>query len=276
MDMRSSVLIVAIYCGLSVTAVLLVVTGYHLYVRPSAESQIRSLAGNPLERRGPTAQESALRRAQQRQAFQNALRRIEELRRLLDKKDALLRDKSQLLDKRTKEYLELKKETDQYFGLVVDMVAPRSWVGTGVTGAEQQDQATASLAEIGRLRQESTGNDVVDQTLEAALVQAEWELQQAYAEIARTQSATVAQLQTNVQSAAENVLVEIGEPAIGPLSRALADERVEVRRWAAVMLGQIGAHAIEATDALITATRDEDEGVRSAARQALVQIENDF
>ena len=276
MDLRSSVLVVAIYCALAVTAVLLVVTGYRWYVRPFAEAHLRSVAVDSPElsqQQASRARGADPRAAHRRQAYELALRRIEELRRLLDQKDALLRDKMELINKRTQEYQQLKKQTDQYVGWLSDMVAQSSW---DTAGGSPQQQATANLAGIDGLQQELTSSSIADKTLEAALTQAEWELQQAYAEIALAQSLGLAGQQAALQTAAEGILVEIGRPAIQPLTAALADSRVAVRRWAAGMLGAIGAPAIEATDALIAATRDDDEQVRTAARRALVQIENDF
>jgi hypothetical protein len=45
-----------------------------------------------------------------------------------------------------------------------------------------------------------------------------------------------------------------------------------VRAQAAETLGMLGAHAQEATDTLEALTRDTDEGVAAAAKEALAKI----
>ena len=73
-----------------------------------------------------------------------------------------------------------------------------------------------------------------------------------------------------VRGSAANALVEIGEPAVRPLIKALRDEDVEVRWNAAAALGKIGDR--RAVKPLIKALKDDDIIVRLFAAGALGDI----
>jgi len=68
-------------------------------------------------------------------------------------------------------------------------------------------------------------------------------------------------------NAAAAVLVRVGTPAVGPLVRSLEDGSVQERRWAPLILSQIGDEG--AVEPLVAALDDEDPGVRIAAAHAL-------
>jgi HEAT repeat protein len=75
--------------------------------------------------------------------------------------------------------------------------------------------------------------------------------------------------QTTRLTAAE-ALVQMGAPVVGPLIEALADGVRQVRSNAARVLGDIGD--VRAVGPLIAGLSDRNEGVRIAARDALVEI----
>jgi HEAT repeat protein len=68
-------------------------------------------------------------------------------------------------------------------------------------------------------------------------------------------------------------LVDIGKPAIVPaLGDALGDSRVEIRRAAARVLGQLGRNAKAAVPALTGALKDKDDEVLGSVALTLAQI----
>lgn len=71
----------------------------------------------------------------------------------------------------------------------------------------------------------------------------------------------------DVRETAVAALAGIGPPASGPLSKALKDQHVTIRKNAAEILGKIGDKG--ATEPLVAALEDEDAGVRAAAAEAL-------
>jgi HEAT repeat protein len=72
---------------------------------------------------------------------------------------------------------------------------------------------------------------------------------------------------------ARESLVEIGEPAVAPLIKALADPSEDLRWQAARTLSKIGSPA--AGPALVKALEDEDFGVRWLAAQGLIGLKRE-
>ncbi|MCE2489888.1 MAG: HEAT repeat domain-containing protein [Anaerolineae bacterium] len=69
-----------------------------------------------------------------------------------------------------------------------------------------------------------------------------------------------------------SALIRIGAPAVGGLTKALADARPAVRRAAAKALGKIGHADADALQALDAALKDEDAAQRRFAAQALGRL----
>ncbi len=67
-------------------------------------------------------------------------------------------------------------------------------------------------------------------------------------------------------------LGRIASPAVAPVAELLKDPRPEVRYWAAISLGEMGAAARSAVPALQAATNDNDSSVRNYASAALRKI----
>ena len=74
----------------------------------------------------------------------------------------------------------------------------------------------------------------------------------------------------DVRRAATEALVKIGQPAVALLLKVLTDPNSNIRRVAAEVLGNIGDQ--KATDLLLKALEDIDKGVGRAAAAALVKI----
>ena len=67
-------------------------------------------------------------------------------------------------------------------------------------------------------------------------------------------------------------LVKMGAEAVPHLSAALKDDDVELRRYAAELLGEIGPAARQAIPDLVAALKDQNREVRNCAAQALNKI----
>lgn len=75
------------------------------------------------------------------------------------------------------------------------------------------------------------------------------------------------------QAAANDALMRLGADAVPILTESLKNPRPEVREWAAMVLGEIGADAGEALRALHEAEADPDPRVRTAATRAIAAID---
>ena len=80
---------------------------------------------------------------------------------------------------------------------------------------------------------------------------------------------------TDVGLSAAMALGKMGEDAVGPLVRCLADKKPRVRRLAAFALGEIGPDAKGAVAPLIEQLKDGDRSVRWYAARALGRIGSD-
>jgi HEAT repeat protein len=123
--------------------------------------------------------------------------------------------------------------------------------------------------------------DVPGEVLLKALGDSSWRVRKAAAQLAldapaddRVLDALVAALgaqdNAGLRNAATEVLVQIGPPAVEPVSRLLRSGDSDERKFAADILGEIGQP--EATDALLAALEDADENVRGAAAEALGRL----
>lgn len=277
MHVRNSALIVTVYFLFATVVALVGYTVFRSHHRPAVEL-FPALARQQPTRVPPPrreARDSVFFRSR-RQSLEEATRRIDQLQRWLDETNARLQEKEALLEKKTAEYETLKTETDQYLAFAAEMLTQASNRGEDSGATQNEAQVTASRAEMERMAGELSNSESLEQSVDVELAAAQWELDQVYAQLAQQQLSTLIEAQESVQAEATIVLIDIGAPAVPHLANALTDERANIRRWSAVVLAGIGADAIGAVDALMVATRDPDEGVREAAKQALTRIEEDI
>jgi HEAT repeat protein len=197
------------------------------------------------------------------------------LQSLLDQKTALLKKKIALLEQKEAEHRTLRSELDAAIELLDTL-----------SGEVPADPATPPHkpnerlhGELEALRVEADKNKASASSQQAELTWLQAELTATDAKIAEWQQEATAELNALRQhrEALEVVitatLVRIGEPAVPVLLEHLGDSRGAVRRWAATMLGAMGAPAKAATPSLIESLGDQDPEVRVAVKQALERIE---
>jgi HEAT repeat protein len=149
---------------------------------------------------------------------------------------------------------------------------PDANLAEGDTEAERVD---ATLLDAAALREELNKARLLENALSEEVEQLQAEILAAETAItrlqedARRQSEQLLADERLMREVAEETLVRIGEPAIPALLEALKDESPAVRRWAALVLADLGPAAPGAVGPLMDALADGDESVRLAAAQAL-------
>lgn len=200
---------------------------------------------------------------------------IERLQKLLLDKTALLEKKNQLLEQKTAEQRALESDLDEALGTLEVFVATQ-WLRGDAQTSEQEAELQVELE---RLRDERNRSTQLAEQMENDLDALRAELVATDENIAQLQQ--LSELETTVllaemqtfQTVASDALAGLGVEAVPALVELLADPRPRIRRWAAAVLGEVGAPASEAVPALLEAQRDEDPTVRLAARSALDRIQ---
>jgi hypothetical protein len=281
MDTRSSSLVVGLYV-LAALAIGGVVAGLFLnrasrleadLARQSAEAQEASAGGTSYLRRNAISRQEFL--------AAEAAAEIERLRKQLDEKNRALEARTAALRQRTAEYQKLQRDFDTAADLVLQSLEPYapaevSPPETVVAEGEPAPTPAESLPlDAAALREELNKARLLENALSEEVEQLQAEVLAAEAAIARLrenaqrQSELVLDDERLMREAASETLVRIGEPAIPALLEALKDESPTVRRWAALVLAELGPAAPGAIGPLMDALADGDESVRLAAAQAL-------
>jgi hypothetical protein len=202
---------------------------------------------------------------------------IKRLQALLDQKTELLERKTALLEKKTAEQVRLRKQLDE--AIVVLEVMADDISQNGEATDEDMGRNGGLHQNLERLREQRYENETQEQQHEEEFKLLITELAATDEEIAllRQQSEMeFSQLLAEkeaFEAVASRALVSIGAESVPVLVDYLTDQRAEIRRWAALVLGDIGPEANEAIPALIHASSsDDDPAVREAARQSLDSI----
>ncbi len=214
----------------------------------------------------------------------------EHLRQSLDEKTRLLEERTALLKQRSTEYLKLKQQFDEASALLLQLltdaqtrkapnasnVPPAEDAGELPT-ADEEPILVVTPEEVARMREDLNRAQILEAGLAAEVDLLQAEVLAAESEIARLQQEARTQAEQlladerQLREVAEAALVRLGEPAVPLLVEALRDESPEVRRWAALVLADMGP-APAAIAPLMDALNDSDEEVRAAAAQALRAI----
>lgn len=279
MDARNSILLVTACTMIGAVTALLGYAGYRNFRGLDTQVQIPAVSPQrPTGRRfRPQAEDTAaFLLSQRRKQFEETMRKLDALQQLLEKKTALLEEKEALLRKRTAECEMLRKESDQYLGLVFEVLAAGTYPDLGGERSGDDERVAASRAELERLTAGLSQGEQRDSELEAELIEVRRELDEANAELVEAQVSAFLRSQESVQSRADEALIAIGPAAVPYLVEALTDEQATTRKWAVELLGRIGADAAPAKDALWVVAEDQDLDVRQAALDALARIEEGF
>lgn len=221
--------------------------------------------GSDLGSRVPASEQLYLQRAQ-----------IRRLQTLLDQKTNLLQQKTALLDQKNAEHQALRAELDDAIELLEVLAAEVAGRDSPSPAGRRTDEQLQ--AELERLREESEKSRTVAEQQQRELDRLKDELGVTDLGItqleqqAATEFNALAADQDAFEAVVSETLVRIGADAVPALVYQLAHPRANVRRWAAVMLGELGSTGREAIPPLQEALKDKDAGVRDAAQRALEKV----
>jgi HEAT repeat protein len=202
---------------------------------------------------------------------------IERLQRLLDQKTALLDRKTSLLNEKTAEQLALQAELDGAIDLLEVLAAQLAF-------QEEVPRSTNSgnnqlKTEVERLRADSDKSRAVAEEKQAELDLLMMELAVTDEEITQLEQESQQELEllleerNTFETIVATAFAQLGEQAVTVLVNYLEHAQPDVRRWAAMALGEVGPAARDAIPPLLDALRDDDADVREAARQAIEKID---
>lgn len=263
MDVTSSRLIVAFYLGLGV---LVAWVGFLSFRRlePQAASMTSVLNEDlaTAERRTAKRTYPATPPPLPVSASTNPeLDTIRQLRDMLDKRTALYRQQNERLARANAEYSRVREEADKYLGLLAELLtreaespADEQWDGNVSVPSSPSTDPSPILAE--KNEESSTPAVALDQALARI-----------------TDLETLLAQESEITAERTRLLVKIGAPAVPVLTEELASDDPLQRKWAATVLGRLGAQAKDAEGALIMALDDADPEVRRAAEEAIKLID---
>jgi hypothetical protein len=262
MDVSGSRLIVVLYGLLALVVSLVAYVGYHRFVRDTMQvdlpAQVSEPAGEPARR----PEGYIIPPPRRRDAVTQRV--VAELKEMLSKRSLLLEEQSERLKQKTEAYVQLQEEADQYLRLLTDVLSQNS----SIEGAEGEGAAATA---VGTDESDADQQDALLLNVQAELAATRWELEQTQAQLAVLEISMLREMERTTEAA--TALINTGPAAVPALIVLLADQRPELRRWAATILGRMGPEAIDAVDDLLRALEDRDVEVRQAARAALEEIE---
>jgi len=280
---RSGLLTLAAYITVTMLIVLVALLGIFRY---GAVQRVSSLAPLPDESTTELAQTGLQLSAgsPQRAGGSSTLekRRSELLESLLAERTKLVQQQSAQIDRQSMKLAELERRYDSAM-LAVEMLQGDSAAEPAEQGerdaAQQAQDPTAAKEDPARLEAELMLARAVHDTLvhDLDLLQGELEIAHQQIERMKEESAVASTNQLRdaliLEAASAGVLLRVGREAVPALIDTLGHANPVVRRWAATVLGGMGADAENAVNALSEALSDSDAGVRNAAKAALDALE---
>jgi hypothetical protein len=281
MDTRNSALVVGLYLA-GVVVIALIGLGYYSYQQPqAAPAPLPNLNQQPVARPGwklapdpvrslPSAPYFHAQLAKEKQILREQQESLAESRALLEKHTAALKQKNA-------ECQVLKAELDQSFLLILTLLADDS--RNASAKGESAQRAKAKLeAELARLMDSLEQSEILSNQQERQLTKLRTDLQRTDLELAAIQEQSELELtallaeRRTFESVVTEIIARCGMSAIPLLVERLADERVEVRRWAVKALGRIGPEAQEAEAAMRRLLTDPEPSVREEAQRAVALL----
>lgn len=207
---------------------------------------------------------------------------IRDLQAALAATQQQLDQRTTALHQKSAECRALQERVDQTVALLMSLLDEES-AATAPQDAESADAAAsgslaATTAEVpadspvGATEVAKGRDDEQWQRIQRERILADLEWTAVSQEVQRELELVVAE-RRSIEDAAGRVIAFLGPEAVTPLIEFLPDERVEVRRWAARMLGLIGPDARDAQIPLRELLADPDPTVREQARESLAQLE---
>lgn len=235
-------------------------------LRDAGGGRAHGTAGDPGYTRGVRIQQVYAQRAQ-----------IVRLQRLLDQKTALLDRKTVLLDEKIEEQQTLQTELDNAIDLLETLAAEFALQDEAPSRTDRDNDQLNT--EVERLRTDSIKSRTVAQEQQAELDLLMMELAVTdesitqLGEEAEAELAAMLEQKNAFETIVSAAFSQMGEDAVPILVDYLGHERADIRRWAAVTLGEVGPPAREAIPPLLDALRDGDPSVRDGAKGALEEID---
>ncbi|MFV1968139.1 MAG: HEAT repeat domain-containing protein [Pirellulaceae bacterium] len=282
--MSTRTLIAALYVVVGFSVLLIGFLAYHMY-HPSQDmgGSTTALAGTRLGSfHSSSSHPDTARRMQSPGQLVRLQQRLSQLESRLQQASTTLERRTADLQNKNKECRSLQADLDESLTLVFDLLAEESQLReASLEDAEQRsftESRPESQNELERLRKELQKAEFLEAEQAQHIEELRAELVRVEADIANVQMAAeqevnaLLETQQSLEAVAARSLIQTGKPAVPSLLRLLADERAEVRAFAAYVLGEIGTDADEATTSLLSLLSDPDETVRGQSRQALAKI----
>ncbi len=277
MDTRNSAMVAGLYLA-GVVVIVGASLAYYTYERsrvgPPAVLDVLDLKDSRGVKPQPGQQASA---PYYHATHAKANQTLHELQSSLAVSRDVLEKRTAALNQKNAECQSLKAELDQSFMLILNLLADESSDTSAIS--ESTKLAKSKLeAELAQLIESLNQSEVLGAEQERQLAKLRADLLRTDLELAVVQEQSELELAALLtekkafEAAVNEVVARCGPGAVPALVDRLADERLEVRRWAAKALGAIGPEAQEGTAALRRLLSDPDSTVREEAQRALTSI----
>ncbi|MDA1053297.1 MAG: HEAT repeat domain-containing protein [Planctomycetota bacterium] len=202
--------------------------------------------------------------------------RLATLQSNLERTTTQLQAKSKLLNQRNAECRALEEKLDESVAFAMELLVQEPSADREVQTRDVKAKLEGDLTSLRKqLRESQVLSDEHTERLDAVrldLMQADREIASLRERAEREIAALIGE-RLAIEVAAGEVLVQLGEGAVPPLTALLRHPQAEVRLWSATVLGKLGLNATTAIEPLNNLTNDPDTRVAAAARRALTLIE---
>jgi chromosome segregation ATPase len=276
---RNSLLIVALCATLGLLVVGVGVATFSFYQSgsSSAFSEMESTLANELSAVDRSANTRTPRPLESTVALTRAHSRMQELQTMLDRKSRLLEMRTTRLTQKTVECKALQEQLDDSIATVLEMLEG----DTGAGNSEVRQLLGSDLEkELKQLKAELERSESLELEQMQQVVQLRSDLAATEVEIAELRKQTNDELlsllehQQVLDATARRAFTRLGSVAVPVLVESLGDENADVRIWAASVLGDLGADGQDAVPALMGMLIDTDKLVRDQAKRSLDQLSN--
>lgn len=191
--------------------------------------------------------------------------RIRDLQRLLEKREAVLKQQEAQIATQTATQLKLKQEADRYLEMVYAAVQESMDGNLRLLRSESLDALDANGSSEAALPVDA---DEMSESVPLTAVEVvEWELREAQQTAAESNEATLVEIQR--ATALRQAIIDAGELGVPLLTSLLTSESPDVRVWAVNTLGNTGTNSNVAMEGLISASKDPNIEVANAAKAAV-------
>jgi HEAT repeat protein len=279
MDMINRLMLGAVYVVVGMVIGAAALLALRFYGGAASQEELAATFGQneELDRNRGTGEGPGYSRGVHIQQLYTQRAQIQRLQRLLDQKTELLDRKTSLLNEKTAEQRALQAELDDAIDLL-EVLATELALQDNASTRPDSDGGQLKT-EVQRLRSDSEKSRAVAQEQQAELEMLMMELAVTDQEIreleleSQQELALLLEEKNTFERIVATAVAQLGDQAIPILVSYLGHEQPDIRRWAAMALGEIGPSARDAIPPLLDALHDENAGVRDAVRQAVDRID---